>query len=325
MTGASVSTGDIAALGDLRIDAPQITLFNTSSNAGFGVNGDVGPLGVNLLARSISVSSMPMTDVLTLGDFPVGATPAGLGGFAGPLSPTFAAILVGDPLAANIATAPLMPFSPTRPEDAQQIAQETAGLVAEVVAEVTSAGVDALPSADSAIVLERPITVDETLEWLECVLNEDCDPDQQGFDDPRLKSDEKRKLRDMYKEVFGDEKRVSGLRALQEMLDAYRARPDAPDQVDGSAFRRFLFDNPEESSLALRYLGELVELAEQWRKAQLGSDDVEPGLACMLDARLELKGLPAPELYEVLANAPLQGELRCKASRAPADGAGERR
>jgi hypothetical protein len=263
--------------------------------------------------------------VLTLGDFPVGATPAGLGGFAGPLSPTFAAILVGDPGVASIATAPFVPFSPTRPEDAQQIAQETAGLIADVVAEVTTAGVAALPSSDSAIVLERPITVDETLEWLECVLNEDCDPDEQGFDDPRLKGDEKRKLRDMYKEVFGDEKRLSGLRALQEMLAAYRARPDAPDTVDGSAFRRFLFANPEESSLALRYLGELVQLAEQWRKAQVGSDDVEPGLACMLDARLQLKGLSTPELYEVLVDAPLQGELKCRARRAQGDVAGEGR
>jgi hypothetical protein len=169
-----------------------------------------------------------------------------------------------------------------------------------------------LPSADSQILLARPITTDEVLEWLECVLNKDCDPDEEGFDDPRLQTDEKKKLKELYVEAFGEERQLSGGRALREVLAAFRARPNAPDQVDGSALLAFLRANPEESSAALRYLLELNALVAQWRVAQAGSDDVEPGAACMLSMGLRIEGIESAEVYELVTSTPLRGRARCR-------------
>jgi hypothetical protein len=144
------------------------------------------------------------------------------------------------------------------------------------------------------------------------VLNKDCDTDEEGFDDPRLQTDEKKKLKELYTQAFGEDRQLSGGRALREVLAAFRARPDASDQVDGSALLGFLRSNPEESSAALRYLSELSALVAQWRVAQAGTDDVEPGAACMLSMGLRIEGIEAGELYELVTSKPLQGRARCR-------------
>ena len=163
-----------------------------------------------------------------------------------------------------------------------------------------------------AAALDGAVSLDEALEWLECVMNRDCDPDRAAFDDPRLATDEQQKLRRMYGEVFGTERQSSGRRALLESVEAFRARPDAGDDVDGSELLRFLRASPEENSVALRYLGELAELIAQWRRTQLGVADAELGAACMLAIGLEIEGLDASASYAAVAGKPLQGAPRCR-------------
>lgn len=156
-----------------------------------------------------------------------------------------------------------------------------------------------------------PVSLDEALEWLECVMNRDCDPDRAAFEDPRLETDEQQELRRMYGEAFGRDRQASGRRALLESVEAFRARPDAADEVDGTELLRFLRASPDESSVALRYLAELEELVAQWRRTQPGVADADAGAACMLEIGLQIEGLRAAEIYALVAGKPLAGEARC--------------
>jgi hypothetical protein len=157
-----------------------------------------------------------------------------------------------------------------------------------------------------------PVSLDEALEWLECVMNRDCDPDRAAFDDPRLATDEQQKLRQMYAEVFGRDRQTSGRRALLESVEAFRARPAAGDEVDAGELLRFLRASPEESSVALRYLAELAELVAQWKRTQIGVTDADRGAACMLEIGLQIDGLRAGEIYALVTGTPLEGEARCR-------------
>ncbi len=172
----------------------------------------------------------------------------------------------------------------------------------------SSLGADPFVSA----LIGGPVSLDEALEWLECVMNRDCDPDRAAFDDPRLRTDEQQELRRMYGEAFGRDRQASGRRALLESVEAFRARPDAGDEVDGAELLRFLLAHPDESSVALRYLTELSELVAQWRRTQLGVAAPDAGAACMLELGLQIEGLRAAEVFELVTSEPLQGEARCR-------------
>jgi filamentous hemagglutinin family protein len=163
----------------------------------------------------------------------------------------------------------------------------------------------------AAAATDGPVGLNEALEWLECVMNRDCDPDRAAFEDPRLQSDEQQKLRRMYAAAFGRERQASGRRALLESVDAFRARPDAGEDVDGSELLRFLRANPEESSVALRYLAELSSLVAQWKRTQRGVPTADLGAACMLQIGLGIEGVSAAEIYEAVVGEPLAGETRC--------------
>jgi filamentous hemagglutinin family protein len=163
----------------------------------------------------------------------------------------------------------------------------------------------------AAAATDGPVSLAEALEWLQCVMNRDCDPDRAAFEDPRLQSDPQQKLRRMYASAFGRDRQASGRRALLESVDAFRARPDASEDVDGSELLRFLRANPEESSVALRYLAELSELVAQWKRTQPGVPTADLGAACMLQIGLGIEGVSAAEVYEAVVGKPLAGETRC--------------
>ena len=326
--GTGLGIGSIAALGDLVLDAGvgAITFLDGSPvlgpapGGGFMIPGSEPAVGLNLVASSIDIQASSVGDGPTLLGV---ATADGAASFTGP-DGLAVAIVSGDPASAVFQPAPfpVVVTPPTPPTSMstplitpRQIAAESA--LPEAPAESLSRLLSSLilPTADSSILLSRPLTADEMLEWLECVLNEDCEPEEEDFTDPRLETDEKQKLQKMWAELFGDESTIPGRRAVQELLDAFRARPDASDQVDGIALRGFLGDQGDQAVVAQRYLGELDGLVDQWRKALAGGENIELGAACMLEQGLQVDGIDAGELYALVVGESLASPGRCTAGR----------